>query len=151
MHFPVVATAWQAAMKEEFLLHGVTSSTGGCAVLVIINGPIRLEIGSSSTSSPDGAQVVTAATDSMVRLWNVASGAELARLPHLTEAWSAAYSRDGTKIITREYFTCAKVWDTSSGVELISIEHNGAENSIWSAALSAHGSRVVRRLTQLAR
>jgi hypothetical protein len=49
MHFPVVATAWQAAMKDEFLLHGVTSSTGGCAVLVIINGPIRLEIGSSST------------------------------------------------------------------------------------------------------
>jgi len=45
MHFPVVATAWQAMMKEEFLLHGVTSSTGGCAILVIINGPVRLEIG----------------------------------------------------------------------------------------------------------
>jgi hypothetical protein len=49
MHFPVVATAWQAMLKDEFLLHGTTSSTGGCAVLVIINGPIRLEIGSSST------------------------------------------------------------------------------------------------------
>ena len=49
MHFPVVATAWQAMMKEEFLLHGVTSSTGGCAVLVIINGPIRLEIGAVAT------------------------------------------------------------------------------------------------------
>src|SRR6476659_3472263 len=49
LHFPVVATAWQAMMKEEFLLHGVTSSTGGCAVLVIINGPIRHEIGANST------------------------------------------------------------------------------------------------------
>ena len=49
MHFPVVATAWQAMMREEFLLHGVTSSTGGCAVLVIINGPIRLEIGTNPT------------------------------------------------------------------------------------------------------
>jgi hypothetical protein len=49
MHFPVVATAWQAMMKEEFLLHGVTSSTGGCAVLVILNGPIRLEIGANAT------------------------------------------------------------------------------------------------------
>ena len=39
MHFPVVATAWAAMMKDEFLLHGTTSSTGGCAVLVIINGP----------------------------------------------------------------------------------------------------------------
>src|SRR6202451_4661245 len=49
MHFPIVATAWQAMMKEEFLMHGVTSSTGGCAVLVIINGPIRLELGANST------------------------------------------------------------------------------------------------------
>ena len=48
-HFPVVATAWQAMLKEEFLLHGVTSSTGGSAVLVIINGPIRHEIGANST------------------------------------------------------------------------------------------------------
>ena len=49
MHFPVVATAWQAMMKDEFLLHGVTSSTGGCAILVIINGPVRLEIGANAT------------------------------------------------------------------------------------------------------
>lgn len=49
IHFPVVVTAWQAMMKEEFLLHGVTSSTGGCAVLVIVNGPVRHEIGASST------------------------------------------------------------------------------------------------------
>src|SRR5262249_23007806 len=49
MHFPVVVAAWQAMMKEEFLLHGVTASTGGCAILVILNGPIRREIGASGT------------------------------------------------------------------------------------------------------
>jgi hypothetical protein len=49
MHFPVVVTAWQAMLKEEFLLHGVTSSTGGCAVLIVINGPIRHEIGVNPT------------------------------------------------------------------------------------------------------
>jgi hypothetical protein len=49
IHFPVVVAAWQAIMKEEFLLHGVTSSTGGCAVLVIVNGPVRREIGAGST------------------------------------------------------------------------------------------------------
>ena len=46
-YFPVVVAAWRAMLKEEFLLHGTTSSTGGCAVLVIINGPIRREIGAS--------------------------------------------------------------------------------------------------------
>lgn len=47
MHFPVVVTAWTAMLREEFLLHGTTSSTGGCAVLVIINGPVRQEIGAN--------------------------------------------------------------------------------------------------------
>src|SRR6201995_4460718 len=49
MHFPVVVTAWQAMMQPEFLLHGVTSSTGGSAVLVVINGPVRAEIGANAT------------------------------------------------------------------------------------------------------
>jgi hypothetical protein len=49
MHFPVVVAAWSAMMRDEFLLHGATSSTGGCAVLVILNGRIRLEIGASGT------------------------------------------------------------------------------------------------------
>src|SRR5215475_1558761 len=35
MHFPVVASAWQAAMKDEFHLHGASSSTSGCAIAVI--------------------------------------------------------------------------------------------------------------------
>ena len=34
-------------LAEEFLLHGTTSSTGGCAVLAILNGPIVKQIGAS--------------------------------------------------------------------------------------------------------
>jgi hypothetical protein len=48
MHFPVVVAAWTAMMQEPFLAHGATASTGGCAVLVVLNGPVRLEIGASS-------------------------------------------------------------------------------------------------------
>jgi hypothetical protein len=47
MHFPVVLTAWTAMMQDDFLMHGATASTGGCAVLVVLNGPIRLELGAS--------------------------------------------------------------------------------------------------------
>jgi hypothetical protein len=49
MHFPVVVAAWTAMMQEEFLMHGATASTGGCAVLVVLNGPIRLELGAGGT------------------------------------------------------------------------------------------------------
>ena len=45
MHFPAVVTALSAMLRPEFLLHGATASTGGCAVLVVLNGPIRREIG----------------------------------------------------------------------------------------------------------
>jgi hypothetical protein len=36
-------------LAEPFLLHGATASTGGCAVLLIINGPVRLELGMDPT------------------------------------------------------------------------------------------------------
>ena len=69
MHFPVVATAWQAMMQEEFLLHGVSSSTGGCAILVVLNGPIRLEIGASPTFNALGnSDRATAAIGRALRL-----------------------------------------------------------------------------------
>ena len=37
MHFPVVLTAFTAMLQPEFLLHGATSSTGGCAVLIVLD------------------------------------------------------------------------------------------------------------------
>src|SRR5271154_4913552 len=49
MHFPVVLTAVAAMLRPEFLLHGATSSTGGCAVLVVLNGPMRRELGAGGT------------------------------------------------------------------------------------------------------
>jgi hypothetical protein len=49
MHFPVVLTAFTAMLQPEFLLHGATASTGGCAIFVVINGPICREIGASGT------------------------------------------------------------------------------------------------------
>src|SRR5262249_20209540 len=49
MHFPIVAAAGRASTSPEFPMPGVTASTGGGAVLVVINGPIRQEIGANGT------------------------------------------------------------------------------------------------------
>jgi len=49
MHFPVVVAAFTSMLQEPFLLHGATASTGGCAVLIIINGPVRGELGMDGT------------------------------------------------------------------------------------------------------
>ncbi len=55
VHFPVVVAAFTGMLHEDFLLHGTTSSTGGMAVLVIVNGPIRREIGASGTFNALGS------------------------------------------------------------------------------------------------
>ena len=69
MHFPLVACAWTAMLESEFLLHGATSSTGGCAVLMIINGDVRLEIGASGTfSALGGSDRATAVIGRAIRL-----------------------------------------------------------------------------------
>ena len=69
MHFPVVLTAWTAMMQEEFLMHGATASTGGCAVLVVLNGPIRLEIGATGSFNALGnSDRATAVIGRAVRL-----------------------------------------------------------------------------------
>ncbi|MCP3934748.1 MAG: hypothetical protein GY708_05175 [Actinomycetia bacterium] len=54
-HFPVVVTALTAMLSEPFLLHGPTASTGGCGVLLIVNGPIRDELGMDGTFNVLGA------------------------------------------------------------------------------------------------
>lgn len=55
MHFPVVVAAVTAMLQPEFLLHGATASTGGCAVLLVLNGPVRLELDASPTFNVLGA------------------------------------------------------------------------------------------------
>jgi hypothetical protein len=49
MHFPAVVTAVTAMLQPDFLLHGATASTGGCAVFIVLNGPLRREIGARGT------------------------------------------------------------------------------------------------------
>lgn len=54
MHFPVVVTALTAMLTEEFLLHGTSASTGGSAIMLVVNGPIRNEIAMSASFNAVG-------------------------------------------------------------------------------------------------
>ena len=69
MHFPAVIAAITAMLRPEFLLHGATASTGGCAVLVILNGPLRRELGiSSSFNTLGNSDRATAVIGRAIRL-----------------------------------------------------------------------------------
>ena len=44
-YFPVVLAALEALEDERYCFHGSTVSTGGCAPLLVVNGPIRQRLG----------------------------------------------------------------------------------------------------------
>ena len=81
LHFPIVVAAWNAMLQPQFLLHGATASTGGCAVLAILNGPVRLEIDAKTEFSVlgNGARATSvigrAIRLGLINILNVSPGA----------------------------------------------------------------------------
>ena len=68
-HFPVVVSAFAAMLREPFQLHGATASTGGCAVLMVINGPACESLGmSGSFNALAGSDRATTTIGRAIRL-----------------------------------------------------------------------------------
>jgi hypothetical protein len=96
----------------------------------------------SAAFSPDGTCVVTASDDNTARLWDAASGRELAALRgHERRVNSAVFSPDGTPVVTASFDYAAWLWDAASGRELAALK--GHELWVLSAAFNSDGTRVV--------
>jgi hypothetical protein len=48
-YMPVVVAALRAMCEEEYNLHGTSASTGGAAPFIVVNGPVRRDIGMNAT------------------------------------------------------------------------------------------------------
>jgi hypothetical protein len=65
----------------------------------------------SAAFSADGARVVTASADTTARVWDAASGREIARLAgHTSTVWTAAFSADGARVVTASSDNSARIW-----------------------------------------
>ena len=96
----------------------------------------------SAAFSPDGSRIVTASADDTARIWNAATGEEIAVLRgHEQAVNSAAFSRDGSRIVTASIDKTARIWDAATGKEIAVLR--GHEQAVNSAAFSPDGSRVV--------
>jgi hypothetical protein len=95
--------------------------------------------------SPDGKRIVTASDDNSARLWDAATGKQIAALEdHSGKVWiglhGAGFSPDGQRILTASVDS-AHLWDAAAGQQIAAFEaHTGRVNS---AAFSPDGQYVV--------
>ncbi len=97
---------------------------------------------SSAAFSPDGTRIVTASFDKTGRLWDAATGKQIAVLSgHDDRVRSAAFSPDGTRVVTASNDKTARLWDVATGKQIAVMR--GHTDLVSSAAFSPDGKRVV--------
>ena len=68
----------------------------------------------SAIFSSDGKQILTGSYDHTARLWDAASGKEIALLVNLNEFSAAIFSPDQTRILTSYWYGGAMLWDANT-------------------------------------
>jgi hypothetical protein len=95
----------------------------------------------ASAFSPDGGVLATASQDRTARLWDAASGRQLAVLGHEDAIVGASFSPDGGTILTASSDKTARLWSAGSG-RLIR-EFAGHQGAVTSAGFSPDGSSIL--------
>ena len=99
----------------------------------------------SAAFSPDGARVVTASYDYTTRVWDAASGKELALLADdsspRNQMNTAVFSPNGKRIITASEDGIVRIWDANTGQKIAAL--NNHAKGVHSAQFSPDTTQVV--------
>jgi WD40 repeat protein len=91
--------------------------------------------------SPDGRRLVSGSWDKAARIWEVASGTELACLRgHTNYIWAVTFSPDGRRVATTGNDKMLKIWDAETGQEILTFSDN---NAVFGLSFSGDGQRLV--------
>jgi WD40 repeat protein len=92
--------------------------------------------------SSDGCHIVTASNDNTARLWDAATGEELANLQgHEKTVYCAVFSPNKKLILTASVDGTARLWDVETGKTVAVLR--GHEGPVFHAAFNPDGSRIV--------
>jgi WD40 repeat protein len=85
--------------------------------------------------------VATASWDKTARLWDAATGAQVAVLEgHTDQVWCLAFSPDGARLATASWDTTTRLWDTANAKQVVVLE--GHAHGIRALAFGPDGDRL---------
>jgi WD40 repeat protein len=96
----------------------------------------------SAVFSPDGTRVISASDDRTARLWDAATGKQIAILRgHEGRVVRAAFSPDGTRVVTASLDKTARLWNAATGKQVALLGEHA--NTVGSAVFSPDGTRII--------
>ena len=136
------ARIWDARTGEEILdPPGCEAAPEGFSCLsaaVSLGGQVWI---TDVAFGPDGATALTTGVDWTARIWDIASGAALARLDgHAKRVDGGAFNPDGSRVVTASADGTARIWNAATGAQLLLLQHDAP---VTDAVFDPDGERVL--------